>query len=123
MAGRLALQRLRKRRMDMDNAAVWLLLIAGFLVCWLRVFPFTEKKTREPERTADAVVTARTIKSGANRSGRSVMGYSYLVSFRLTDGKELELYAHDVEYGALREGMEGRLTWKGRYFVSFEQEN
>lgn len=107
----------------MDNAVVWLLLLAGILICWLRVFPFTEKKTKEPERTAEAVVVSRQVKSGANRSGRSVMGYSYLVAFRLTDGAELELYAHDVEYGALREGMEGRLTWKGRYFVSFEWEN
>ena len=81
------------------------------------------EKTKEPERTANAVVVSRQVKSGANRSGRSVMGYSYLVAFRLTDGAELELYAHDVEYGALREGMEGRLTWKGRYFVSFEWEN
>jgi len=91
------------------------------LVYWLRVLPFREKKTEEPERSEKAEVIARRVETGANRTGRSSgMGYNYRILFRLEDSTEVLLYAHDHEYGALREGMTGKLTWKGPYFVSFE---
>lgn len=103
---------------------VLLLLLAVITgaVTWLRAFPFTEKKTKEPELRAKAAVISRRVQSGNPiRSGRSAgLGYTFLVTFRLEDGRKLELYAYDHEYGALREGMEGQLTWKGPYFVSFE---
>lgn len=100
------------------------LVIAGtFGIFWLHAFPFTQKKTRQPERTAQASVISRRVQSGNPiRSGRSAgFGYTFPMTFRLEDGEELELYAYDHEYGALREGMEGVLTWKGPYFVSFLQ--
>ena len=91
------------------------------LIYWFRVFPFREKKTREPERTAKAELAARQVTSGANRTGRSSgMGYNYVLTFRLEDGQEIKLYSHDYEYGALKEGMTGLLTWKGPYFVRFD---
>lgn len=98
-----------------------MLALFGFLY-WLRVFPFREKKTSEPERTAKAEVISRRVQSGNPiRSGRSAgFGYTFLITFRLENGSDLELYAYDHEYGALREGMAGTLTWKGPYFVRFE---
>ena len=100
---------------------VCMLALFGFLY-WLRTFPFREKKTREPERTAKAEVISRRVQSGNPiRSGRSAgFGYTFLITFRLENGSDLELYAYDHEYGALREGMAGTLTWKGPYFVRFE---
>lgn len=107
----------------MKTTVVFLVMLASvFGVFWLRAFPFTEKKTKEPERTAKAVVLSRRVQSGNPiRSGRSAgFGYTFLVTFRLEDGRDLELYAYDHEYGGLREGMEGQLTWKGPYFVRFQ---
>lgn len=102
-------------------AELILLLVFGLFVPWLRVLPFREKKSKEPEQTAHARLLSRRVASGANRTGRSSgMGYNYLVTFQLNDGSILELYAHDEEYGALREGMSGMLTWQGRYFSSLE---
>ena len=99
------------------------MLVLFFGIYWLRVWPFREKKTKEPEQTAPAKVLSRRVQSGTHRSGRSSgMGYTYLVTFEQPDGTQLELYAYDTEYGALREGMEGTLTWKGPYFVNFTQE-
>lgn len=97
------------------------MLAVMFGVYWFRAFPFREKKTKEPERTARAEVISRRVQSGNPiRSGRSSgLGYTYLLTFRLEDGKELELYAYDQEFGSLREAMTGNLTWKGPYFVSF----
>lgn len=110
----------------MKTILLFLLFLTGAgLFFWLRAFPFREKKTREPAKTAHAVIIHRRVQSGnPHRSGRSSgMGYTYLITFRLDDGRELELYAYETEFGALREGMEGQLAWKGRYFVSFSQED
>jgi len=98
------------------------MIAVAFGVTWLRAFPFTEKKTNESECTARAEVISRRVQSGNPiRSGRSAgFGYTFLLTFRLEDSTELELYAYDHEYGALREGMTGLLTWKGPYFVHFE---
>lgn len=96
-------------------------LAVFLLIAYLRVLPFLEKPEREPVRTVRATVTAREIRSGTGSSGRSQLGYSFLVFFRTGDGRELELYAYDYEYGGLVEGMEGDLTYRGRYFVGFER--
>lgn len=95
------------------------LLIPGpLLIFWLGLLPFQEKKTKEPERTAQAELSERRVESGTNRSGRSSgMGYSYVLTFRTEPDKTLERYAYGTEYGALREGA---LTWKGPYFASFQ---
>lgn len=109
----------------MKTAVIILIMLAvAFGVYWLRSFPFRERKTTEPERSALAKVTARRVQSGNPiRSGRSAgFGYTFLVTFLLEDGTSLELYTYDEEYGALREGMEGTLTWKGPYYVSFVSE-
>ena len=36
------------------------------------------------------------------------------------EGKELELFAYEIEFGGLKEGVKGELTYKGRYFVDFK---
>ena len=75
----------------------------------------------DPEQTAHARLLSRRVETGANRTGRSSgLGYNYVVTFQLNDGSILELYTHDVEYGALREGMSGKLSWQGRYFTNLE---
>lgn len=95
---------------------------AGALgIAYLRAFPWLEKKNDAPEQTAGAKVISRRVTTGThNRSGRtSGFGYSYLVTFRLEDGTYVELAAYDHEYGALREGDQGKLTWKGDRYVDF----
>lgn len=107
----------------MKTALIVLGMIAvSFGVYWLQTFPFRERKIQEPERSAKAEVISRRVQSGNPiRSGRSAgFGYTFLITFRLENGTELELYAYDHEYGALKEGMTGTLTWKGPYFVRYE---
>ena len=90
------------------------------LIYYIRVIPFREKPSREPERTVQATVAAKEIRSGTQRSGRSQMGYSFVVSFLTEDGQTLELYAYETEYGRIQEGAKGTLTYQGRYFVDFK---
>lgn len=84
---------------------------------WLE--SFREKPSSEPERTVTATVIFKEVQEGTNRTGRSIMGYSFLVTFRTETGDTLDLYAYEVEFGGLKEGMTGQLTYQGRYFVDF----
>ena len=94
---------------------------AGLLVMYMRVRWFLEKPSNEPERTVAATVISKEVQEGTNRTGRSMMGYSFLITFRTDSGETLDLYAYEVEFGALKEGMKGNLTYQGRYFVAFEE--
>ena len=89
------------------------------LIFYLRVRAFSEKPSTEPEQTTNATVISKEVKEGTNRSGRSMMGYSFVVTFRTEEGQILELFTYEIEFGGLKEGMTGTLTYQGPYFVSF----
>ena len=91
------------------------------LIFYLRIRLFTEKPSGEPERSVAAKVISKEVREGTNRSGRSMMGYSFVVNFQTEDGQTLELYVYEIEFGGLKEGMTGMLTYHGRYFVSFQE--
>ena len=46
--------------------------------------------------------------------------WDYLVTFTLSDGSEVELYASPVQFKALTDGHTGQLHWEGENFLSFE---
>ena len=97
--------------------------LAFFLfVFYIRVLPFCEKPSLEPKKAIEATVISKEVRSGTNRSGRSMMGYSFVINFKTADGQILEVYAYEIEYGGLKEGMTGVLTYQGRYFVSFDKQ-
>lgn len=89
------------------------------LISYLRVLPFQEKPSWDPKISVRATVTSKEVKSGTHSSGRSQLGYSFVVNFATEDNQTLELYAHEIEFGGLKEGMKGVLTYQGRYFVDF----
>ena len=93
---------------------------ACLLIFYLRVRLFLEKPSKEPQKAVAASVLSKEVKQGTHESGRSMMGYSFVVTFRTAEGQTLELYAYEIEFGSLHEGMEGLLTYQGRYFVSFQ---
>ena len=90
---------------------------------FLKAYGFQEKPPREPERSVMATVVSKEVKPGTHRAGRSKGGYSYAISFLTEDGQTLELFAYEIEFGGLKEGMRGLLTYQGRYFVSFDTQN
>ena len=96
-------------------------LSAGaLLILYLKIGWTLEKPSSEPEKSVMATVVSKEVKSGTQASGRSVMGYSFAVNFHTEDDQTIELYTYELEFGGLKEGMHGQLTYQGRYFVSFE---
>ena len=101
---------------------IFIILASMCLIAYIRVRLFKEKQAKEPETTVRATIYSKEVKQGALDTGRSNHGCSYVIHFVTEDGQRLELYAYEIEFGGLRKGMQGILTYQGRYFVSFEQE-
>ena len=111
--------------MNLSDLTTWqeLIIVIGamLLICVGRFFSYKEKKTKEPEKIVIATVVSKEVKSGTHQSGRSNGGYSYVIKFTTEEGQEIELFAYEVEFGGLKEGMNGKLTYKGPYFIAFEE--
>lgn len=95
-------------------------IVGSFVVPFIWISAFQEKPSDEPERTITATVVSKEVIPGAHGAGRSKGGYSYVADFRTEDGQTMRLFAYEEEFGALKPGMTGTLTYKGRYFVDFE---
>lgn len=91
------------------------------LISYLRVIPFQEKPCWEPKISVEAIVVSKEVKKGTQRSGRSQGGYSFVITFLTEGNRSLELFAYDVEFGRLKEGSRGILTYQGRYFIGFQK--
>ena len=96
-------------------------LSAALVIAFLKSHWFQEKPAKEPEKTVVATVVSKEIRRGTHQSGRSKGGYSYVVHFLTQDDQKLELFAYEIEFGGLKEGMQGMLTYQGRYFVGFHE--
>ena len=101
---------------------VGIALVAAAVLYYLQVRFWGEKKSKAPEKTVTATVVSKEVRKGTQRSGRSNGGYSYAVKFSTGAGETLELYAYEIEFGGLKEGATGQLTYQGRYFVCFDEE-
>lgn len=104
---------------DLILVAVYGFSLALF-VAWIRARWALETPTAEPERTVAATVVSKEVVSGTRGAGRSKLGYSFVIHFATEDGRMLEIFAYEEEFGRMREGMQGQLTFQGRYFVDFE---
>ena len=93
---------------------------AALVASYLKVRWTLEKPAAALETTVAATVVSKEVKQGTHESGRSVMGYSFTVTFLTENGQTLELYAYEIEFGSLKEGMDGILTYRGRYFLDFK---
>ena len=56
---------------------------------------FQEKPSYDPLETVQAVVLSKKVVSGTHSTGRSQMGYSFVVTFGTADGQTLDLYAYE----------------------------
>ena len=92
----------------------------ALLLAYLKSHWWQEKPSTEPERTVAATVLSKAVIPGTHGAGRSKGGYSYTITFLTEDGMELTVFSYETEFGSLKEGSKGFLTYKGKYFVSFQ---
>lgn len=96
---------------------MWFYLVIGALfLFYLLYYHFS---TSGPTMTGQATVISHRMelsKAGSLWSDN----YNRLITFRLSDGEELELYVDKDVYSALEDGKSGQLTWRQDMFVSFD---
>lgn len=97
--------------MDKEKLELFLLLAIPFAAFLVMVYRTTSGKVL----TGPATVVSRRAEP-AKYPGRMQLGvetstWNYLVTFRLADGEEIELYVFEEQYKMLTEGRAGQLTW------------
>lgn len=61
--------------------------------------------------TGRATIVSKKLEHG-RFGGKYSSSWNYLVTFRLSDGEELELYVFENQYAQLKEGSTGILRWE-----------
>ena len=92
------------------------LIIVGFIAMLLYYF-FSQGHTL----TGTATVVSRRLEVGKLGS-KWADNYNRLITFRLGDGSELELYVTKEAYAVLPDGETGQLVWQGDQLVSFDSD-
>ena len=101
---------------------LFLLFPAAFVVLLLQQW----LHNRRPTYTATATIVSRRTEPGRYMRSKSAGPFggtstiNYIVTFRLSDGEELELLTGKEEYFILEEGLTGILEWQGTDFRYFE---
>ena len=114
----------------MEKLIVPGIFLFAFLYIFYRRWVFRDKDDKGPKLTGHATVKSRRVGQG-NYQGQAPTRYqgntrgnwNYFVTFTLSDGEEIELYAFESEYRALKEGISGQLTWQGKQFLEFDTDD
>lgn len=76
--------------------------------------------SRGKEMTGPATVVSHRLELGIGGGAYGADNWNRLVTFRLSDGSELELYAIREDYEKLEAGMTGQLTWQKENLLHFD---
>ncbi len=101
------------------------LIIAGILILGFAVLGiFNWWQNRGPSLTGTATVLSRRVEHGRASSGKynNRGSWNYYITFRLSDGEEIELNAMEYWFSTLKEGMTGQLTWCREQLYDFEED-
>ena len=100
---------------------LFLLFLAAFLCLLLQHW----HHNRRPTYTATATIVARRVEPARCPASplRGTSTDNYIVTFRLSDGEEIDLFTGEAEYRILEEGLTGQLQWQGTDFRSFESQD
>lgn len=99
--------------------AVFVIVIGTFFAAGVKSARQWNKNNHSPQLTVSAVVSGKRtqVSGGGNHHAHT----SYYVTFQVESGDRMELSVDGSEYGLLAEGDQGRLTFQGTRFLSFER--
>ena len=92
------------------------LVVVGFIAMLIYHFASQGKKM-----TGTATVVSRRLELSSMGS-KWADNYNRLITFRFSDGSELELYVTKEAYGILPDGETGQLVWQGDQLISFDSD-
>lgn len=106
-------------------SAVMFAVVSGFvIVSIVRTVSKWSKNEKAPKLTVEAKIMGKRTARRRTMSNKQYIGrdnFNYYATFQLESGDrmELELIAH--EYGLLKEGDRGKLTFQGTRYLGFDR--
>lgn len=100
----------------MDSTIFSILLLVVFPCVVLGISALLNRKS---QMTAHATVVSHRLELGIG-GGKYGDNWNRLVTFRLTDGSELELYTVRADYETLTDGQSGQITWEKENLLHFD---
>lgn len=101
----------------MEQMIFWIALLV-ILPCLVWGLPALFSRNKGKVTGHATVISHRMVL--ARVSSRHSDNYNRMVSFRLSDGSELELYTTKEAYASLTDGQAGQLTWEKDLFYHFD---
>ncbi len=98
---------------------MWFYILIGAIVLFFLLY--YHFSTNGPEMTGTATVVSRRMVT-AKTASRWSDNYNRLMTFRFSDGSELELYVTQEAYAVLQDGETGQLIWQGDQLMSFDSD-
>ena len=99
---------------------MFFLILAVFVVIFVRGIGQWHKNNRSPRLSVPAVVVAKRLQVHGG-SGESSAHTSYYVTFQVESGDRMELSMDGEAYGMLAEGDGGKLSFQGTRYLGFER--
>lgn len=101
---------------------MFFLVFGVFIMTFARGISQWNKNNHSPRLTVPATVLAkRTNVSRHHHQNHATHSTTYYVTFQVESGDRMELQMAGHEYGLLVEGDQGKLTFQGTRFLSFER--
>ena len=101
---------------------MFFLVFGVFIMTFARGISQWNKNNHSPRLTVPATVLAkRTNVSRHHHQNHATHSTIYYVTFQVESGDRMELQMAGHEYGLLVEGDQGKLTFQGTRFLSFER--
>ena len=107
--------------------AVFLTVIGMFVFTAVKGIGTWNKNNNSPRLTVSAAVVAKRTDVSHHHHGNSNSHHMssstwYYATFQVESGDRMEFSVSGAEYGLLAEGDQGRLTFQGTRYLSFERE-
>ena len=97
-----------------------IIFIALVLVCFIAMLLY-HFLSQGHTMTGTATVVSRRMEL-SKLGSKWADNYNRLITFRLNDGSELELYVSKEAYEVLADGETGQLTWQGDQLTCFDSD-
>lgn len=104
---------------------VFVMIIGMFIFTAVKGIGTWNKNNNSPRLTVSAVVVAKRMDVSHHHSGSHGEHMStstwYYVTFQVESGDRMEFSVSGAEYGLLAEGDQGKLSFQGTRYLSFER--
>ena len=115
--------------MEMIVSLMFIMFIIVFAFNFIKGIKQWNKNNHSPRLTVDAVVIAKRTdvthhhhQDAATHAMHTTTSTDYYVTFEFESTDRLELEVKSFEYGMLREGDKGKLSFQGTRYLGFERE-